>query len=481
MINKIRETTIPLGSYLESVKEGDISEDQDVQRRFCSDNPFVNGIAVTVATGDYLPPIILGEISVGDDMFQSYIIDGNQRTAALLMIRYGNYRITSSIEDNLIEYQSKVLDKNGKVQYTDDGAIVWEQKTFDIKNKTYDEFPPEIQKKFDRFQLRVVTHQNCVMKDLSRLVRRYNNHKSMNTSQKALTYLDSFARKAKFVSQNNNFFKDTIKYSEAECRKGTYERCICECVMTIKYLKNWKQTAKNMTKFLNDNANAEDFNLVEEYATRMNKVCDDNFQDIFVLKNIAVWFKAFDTFIKFGLSDERFSDFLTVFRSELHSKKVLNNLSFDIVEEDKHTKNTKIIHEKIEVIEELMKEYFNIVESSEDDINNNETDIISNTLNFLKQSVNSNIEEDDIEFYEESLDDYLVEIPEDSKVLEPANTKSMIAMCAYSYDADEDLGEWLVDYVKRNDSYVFDQKQNFLHMKDDFDKFFGINKKQDIA
>ena len=112
-VSKIREESVPNINYLNEVKEGDVSDNQDVQRYFCSDNHFINGIGVTVLTGDYLPPIILGEIPLQDGIVQRYIVDAMQRTSALMKIRYGHYKFTSSIEDDEIEYQTKVLDENG--------------------------------------------------------------------------------------------------------------------------------------------------------------------------------------------------------------------------------------------------------------------------------------------------------------------------------------------------------------------------------
>ena len=47
MVNKVREENIPLINYISEVKDGDVSDNQDVQRYFCSDKPFVNGIGVT--------------------------------------------------------------------------------------------------------------------------------------------------------------------------------------------------------------------------------------------------------------------------------------------------------------------------------------------------------------------------------------------------------------------------------------------------
>ena len=87
-VAKIREESVPVVNYLTEVRDGDVSDNQDVQRYFCSDNTFINGIGVTVLTGDYLPPIILGEIVISEGIVQKYIVDAMQRTSALIKIRY---------------------------------------------------------------------------------------------------------------------------------------------------------------------------------------------------------------------------------------------------------------------------------------------------------------------------------------------------------------------------------------------------------
>ena len=48
MAKKVREQTVSLSSYLTSVNSEDISENQDVQRMFCWDNPATNELIVGV-------------------------------------------------------------------------------------------------------------------------------------------------------------------------------------------------------------------------------------------------------------------------------------------------------------------------------------------------------------------------------------------------------------------------------------------------
>ncbi|MBC5688147.1 hypothetical protein H8S37_04260 [Mediterraneibacter sp. NSJ-55] len=168
---KVKEINVPVSAYLADVKGGDISENQDVQRKFCADNSFVDGIAVTLLNGGYLPPIVLGEIPYTDGIVQQYIVDGMQRTAAMRIIRYGNHKFSRTMEDAEIEYQEKKRDEHGKVMKQEDGSIEWERKIFKLSGKTFDELPNELKKRFDMFQVRIVIHPNCAMKEISKLVR----------------------------------------------------------------------------------------------------------------------------------------------------------------------------------------------------------------------------------------------------------------------------------------------------------------------
>ena len=179
MAKKVREQTVSLSSYLASVNSEDISENQDVQRMFCWDNPAMNELILTVLTEDYIPPIILGEEELGGGLTQEYIVDGIQRTTALNKFRNMNWKTTKSFENSVIQYQAKRRDKEGHLVKDENGSILWDNCEFDIKNKTFEQLPDELKKKFDDYQIRIVVHQNCTMQEISKLVRRYNRNKSI--------------------------------------------------------------------------------------------------------------------------------------------------------------------------------------------------------------------------------------------------------------------------------------------------------------
>ena len=50
---------------------------------------------------------------------------------------------------------------------------------------------------------------------------------------------------------------------------------------------------------------------------------------------------------------------------------------------------------------------------------------------------------------------------------------SMIALIAYAYkeEKDEKLQEWFVDFFKRNNTYIRNQMDNFVFMRNDLNRF----------
>lgn len=81
------------------------------------------------------------------------------------------------------------------------GEIVWEFVECDIRNKTYEQLPEELKDRFDGYQIEVAIHQNCDISEISKLVRKYNNHKAMNQAQRAFTYVDAFAKEIRDITK----------------------------------------------------------------------------------------------------------------------------------------------------------------------------------------------------------------------------------------------------------------------------------------
>lgn len=460
MAKKVREQAIALSSYLKSVNSEDISENQDVQRMFCWDNPAINELIVTVLTEDYIPPIILGEEELGGDLTQQYIVDGIQRTTALNKFRHMNWKTTKSFENSVIQYQAKMRDDEGHLIKDKDGSILWENREFDIKNKTFEQLPDELKKKFDDYQIRIVIHQNCTMQEISKLVRRYNRNKSMGSNQKALTWIPTYARKIKNIA-NNEFYKNCVSYSKSMRKNGTYEQTVANSVMATFHLNDWKKTPNDRNEYLEENSSFDEFEKVNEYGNRIAKVCGNKFQNIFVFKDILCWIATFDKFTKLGVKDNLFAEFVNALVNDLHDK-VIGEWSYDLLDKEASTSDKKIIQAKIDIYTALMMDYLHI-DTETLTINPEET-----TLSFVQENANPEATEEDIEFYRDMVEDCV-------RVDEPVYQQcenAVIAIMAYAClrEQDEEFENWIQKYKKQT-NFSPSQKTNFTYMKNSFDNF----------
>lgn len=450
-----RKQTYTLDMYLNKNKEGDISNDADTQRKPAW-KAIVNGLIVTTLTDDYIPPIILAE----EDNTQLHIADGGSRTAALMMFRHGNYKITSSVEDSIIPYKKKNVDENGN--------IVWEDAVFNIKGKTYEQLPNELKKKFNEYQIETVIHEHCDKNKIAKYIKRYNEHSSMNTNQKAFTYIDKFANRIRRI-MDSEFFLNCSSYSDNDKNKGVIERIIVETMMCTNHLDNWKTQAKQAFKYLNENATEEEFEKFTDNLHRLEKIITDDLKDLFNKKDSFIIFTLFDYFTKLNVDDIRFAEFLREFKSNFRgSKKNECGLLFDEIDKDSGTKDKVVIVDKLNMLKNLMIEFLHTNEKE----NNVESFIADNLKLSLKEI------QEELEFYNESLDLLLENtVRLDSKIRNDNNRFSLLAMIAYSYKEDIDLDEWMTEYAKNNNTYFTDQRKNYLHMREDLERFIKNKKK----
>lgn len=441
-----RKQTYTLDMYLRKNRKGDIDNNADVQRNFVWNNEQINELIVTVLTDDYIPPIILGE----EENSKLHIVDGGCRTAALIKFRYGNYKITSSVENSLIPYKKK---------------NTYEDAIFDIKNKTYEKLPEELKEKFDEYQIETVIHEFCNSSIISRYIKRYNNHVAMNTEQKAFTYIDKFASRIREII-NSRFFVECNNYSEKDKIKGVVERIVVETMMCMYHFDNWKTQPKPACKYLNDHATEEEFNQFAENLHRLENIITADIKNIFNKKDSFIFLTLFDKFTQCGLDDKKFAEFLREFQGKLRSfKRNHKELLFDEIDKEASTKDKQVIADKLKMLEDLMNEFL------KEDIDHS---CHVSTEDFIAENLNMDIEsvEADIDFYNESLDELLENVVRvDSKLRNPENRLSLLAMMVYSYKKDKDLDNWMSEYAKNNNTYFTDQKKNFLHMKQDFEQY----------
>ena len=453
-MSRPRKQTYTLDMYLKKNMKGNIDNNADVQRNFVWKNEQINELVVTVLTDDYIPPIILGE----EDNSKLHIVDGGCRTAALIKFRYGNHKITSSIENCMIPYKKKITD--------DMGNITYEDAVFNIKNKTFEKLPEELQEKFDEYQIETVIHESCDSYKISKYIKRYNNHVAMNTDQKAFTYIDKFASRIRKIL-NSRFFVDCNVYSENDKTKGVVERIIVETLMCMNHFDNWKTQAKQTFKFFNAHASDEEFDIIEDNLHRLENIITEDIRDIFNKKHSFIFLTLFDKFTKMVEEDKQFSEFLKGFKKSLRkNKRNKNGLLFDEIDKEASTKDKQVIVDKLEFLENLLNDFLHKQEE--------DTEVKSDEM-FISENTGIELEIvcEDIDFYNDTLDDLTTRtVLDGSKLLDKQNRISLLAMVAYSYKEDKDLEEWLIKYAENNNMYFADQKRNYLRMRDDFENYF---------
>lgn len=451
-----RRQTLTMKQYIDNLKEGYISNDASTQRNPAW-KPIVDGLAVTILTDDYIPPIILSERDDG----LTIIVDGGSRTAAFKMICEGNHKIKSSVEDPIITYKKMEKNESGKTIFVD--------AEFDIRNKTFEQFPKELQKKFYQYQLETVIHEHCNKEKESKYQRRYNSNTGMNANQKMFLYVPNFADQIRSII-DRPFFVSCNDFTDNEKEKGVLERVIAESIICMFHIDKWNKNGKALATYLNKNSTCEEFEKFNNNLIRLENIVTDKTKVLFNKKDSFIWFTLFERFTKLCSDDSQFAIFLNEFVNGLRNKTV-DGKAFDTVDGTGSTKDKTVIVTKLHILEALMNDFLHIDKVTKDDVD--EETFISDVVEIDKIEVHKNIDiyYDDLNGSNElkGLKDNCIK--DGSKLLDVQNNLSLLAMVAYSYKIGQDLDEWLEDYAKRNNTYFVDQKKNFLHMKNDFEQY----------
>lgn len=476
-MNGFRMEATNVGQYIDDVQNETINSNQAVQRDFVWSVEMINNLIYSaVSQKVFIPNLILAEENKGD-ITTTYIVDGNQRTEALRRFRYDNYKVSATIRNPIVTYNRKKHDENNKIVRDENGEVVWETAEFDMRKKTYDDLPMELQRQFNKCPLMATIYQDCTTNETSDLVNLYNNHVGMNVSQKSLTYVGKYANEIKRIKDNNKFLINGTALTENEKHKGNWERVIAESVMGVFHMEEWKKDPRKMCSYLNDNSSTDEFLKMEEYFNRIepysDKLNSPKIVELFVAKDIVVWMKVFDKFTKLNRPDEEFGKFIKAFSETLREEKV-NDITWNELDADKHTKDKSVIEKKVEHIITLMNEFLHI-DSTETENNASEStveNVEDTTLLFVQENANPKATDEDINAYSDLVnycfDHNKIEI--NAPIYQQCQT-ALIALMAYAcQNENEDKFEEWVNKYKNQKKFSPSQKVNYDFMKRSFDK-----------
>lgn len=457
---------ISIASIIKKIDRHTIRFDHPLQRESDQWSPSMKGNLVSdILQGNKLHPLIFAE-QIINGVPIIWDLDGKQRCTNAYSYSKNGYKVSKNIRRWMIKYQTTEKDENGNDILDENGFPIAVNAEFDIRGKKFTDLPEELRDRFLDYSFNYDQYLNCSEEDIGYHIERYNDGKPMTSPQKGITKLGTeYAQLVKSIS-NMSFFKDMGGYKVSEFKNGTIHRVVVESIMAANYLDKWNKFDE-MCKYIKENSDVSVFDNFEDMVERLEKVVTDDISDMFDSKDSFLWFGLFAKFTKSQEEDQRFVEFMAEFIQSLHSKSV-DGISFDNILESKNTKDKGIVTKKMNHLERLMDEYLGIQENKAD-ISDSVEEFIAKNLDMDKKLIF-----EEMDFYNESLDALLENrVKLDSKLRQKQNRPSLLAMMVYSYkeNVDIDLERWLEEYASQNNIYYSDQNRNFLHMKNDFEKY----------
>lgn len=475
---RYKNTSYSIESISKQLKKKRIRDDHILQRHSGQWKAFAKSELISdILRGKSLTQIIISE-EIKNGLKMQWLIDGKQRCTTLDDYLNDGFAISKNVKNYNIKYQATKIDENGYEILNGEGFTEMEWKIFDIRGKKFSQLPEELQDIFKDRQIPVLYNMNCTKKDIADDIARFNRSRPMNKAQNGWLGLDEdFAELVEKIAKMQ-FFQpeyDGSSYTSTSNTSGALRRIIVESIMVSDFMDEYCDFEK-MCEFLTEEASDSNFTEFYSLVERLTVVSNQDVAKLFNVKDSFLWFGLFSKFAKLNLDDKKFIEFMIEFNNTLHAKKI-NDESFDtILEKTKSTKDRSIVEKKMKLLEKLMLEYLHISESDVEVLTEEDTDEI--TFIALNVGIDKNNVKNDLGFYKESLDclkENTIKIG--SKLLDEENQLSLLALVAYSYDADIDLDDWMTEYAKNNNTYASNQKDNFVHMKEDLKRFISNKKK----
>ena len=453
--------------YVNAVRKETVRTDHPQQRKSQQwPSEYRDGLIGSILKNEDIPYIVVCEQATGKGV-DNYLIDGIQRITTIFNYCIGAFKLGNKLENPLIEYQVNILDDQGKPKRDREGNLMHTTIVCDIRGKGYRDLPEELREVFDEYQLMEVKHLNCSDDQIGYHLRRYNHAKKMGASQNGITYLDKkIAMEVKDITTEHTFFRDLGNYKPSERNNDTLNRVVLESIMATYFLNDWKSPLKDICSYLNSNMKVEMIATFKTELDSISKVMTDQVAEMFTSKNSFLWFVTYHKFCETGLAPDRFIEFMEKFRQTLHSVK-RDGVSFDDLNQVS-TKKKKCIVEKLQLLEDFMYEFLHISYEGAKEFD---------VLDFIKENINSEAISEDVDLYNDMLEDLSLNVDNDTRLLDRHNRPSLIAIIGYACEKDIDLDDWFVQYFKKHSTYIKDQKRNFSQMVKDLQAYVNRKKK----
>lgn len=464
-----KNTSYSIESISKQLQKKRIRDDHILQRHSGQWKGFAKSELISdILRGKSLTQIIISE-EIKDGVRMQWLIDGKQRCTTLDDYLHDGFAISKNVKNYNIRYQVAKVDEDGNELLNDEGFPMTDFKVFDIRGKKFSKLPEELQDIFKDRQIPVLYNMNCTKKDIADDIARFNRSRPMTKAQNGWLGLDeSFAEFVENIVKMPFFQPDFVgsTYTNGNHTSGIIRRVVVEAIMVSDFIEEFGDFDR-MCEFLSEEASDSNFTEFYSLIERLTNVCNgDSVAKLFDAKDSFLWFGLFSRFTTVCEDDTKFIEFMAEFARSLHSKEI-DGVSFDDLN-GKSTKDKTIVLNKMTHLMKLLNDYLHIEEQTI-----TEDDSETNLVDFVKTAVDSTITVQDIELYKEVFEDLTLNVDNNSKLLEPSNRASFIALIAYSFAHDIDLDNWIIEYFDRYNIYEPDQNKNYLHMVENLQAYIS--------
>lgn len=502
--DKTKKDGCMLGTVINKMHRKEYDLNHPLQRKSGQwTNDTKSGLIATIIKQEDIDSIKICE-QIENGKVHLWVIDGMQRLSTSDEYKNNVFKIGKNIKFPICTYFD--TEKNEIIEY-------------DLRGKYYKDLPEQLKERFDCYQIDIVKQLDCTDDEVAYHIGRYNDQTSMNSNQKNVLVMPNIAEKIKSISENT-FFDDNCVLKASDRKKGVVDRIVTESILVMFHLDNYKTGAK-MCSYLDQNADDEEFEIFEDDIERLKAVIDqEEFGSCFFNSKYSfLFFNAFHTFSTYGLEDKKFAEFLKEFKTTLQYKTLeeYNNQSFADYGDGRRTRDKKYVLARVTMLEKAMKNYFGINDFNEtsdleedsetivgenedfiipeelkeyvDNFKNSDTVLLFNSdnekldrlaidvLSFVQKNINESKDYIDVELYMSILDEWTVNIPQDSWILRTRNIVSLVGIIAYACDIEMDdvALDWFIDFVKTKQVWRNDNLAKFNFMKENLSRYINVH------
>lgn len=256
--------------YLREKNNLELLLDHPVQRYSCQwSTNAMSDLIRRILQGKNIANVVIARQKSINGTHRNWLVDGVQRVTTIERYINNEFKISRTVREpqivyEYIEYETNdageiLKDNNGNkiIKKDIDGGALKHTAVFDIRNKTFNQLPIELQQSILNYHgMPAEVMLDCSDEDIVSEIRDCNSGKPMNIQQKGITFLGKEIAATVKTLAKHSFIINKCDFSKRRVISGDTERAINDSLMLINFPDAWSQYAKNCV-YLGENLTVE--------------------------------------------------------------------------------------------------------------------------------------------------------------------------------------------------------------------------------